>query len=327
MKNILFYLLLSIPSSIFAQGLGTFDPANQPIGPDYSQDKYWAALPFKEDVTDEVPKFEEVVNDSLKEVDVFYIYPTVYLNGNTWNADVDNKSLNNRIDKYPVKYHGSVFNQVARVFAPRYRQAILKSFMDTTGNGEKALAFAYNDVKIAFEYYLKHYNNGRPIIIASHSQGTYHARRLINEFFDEPNMKKKLVCAYIIGFGINEKDYEILTPCESPTETNCYITWASFKNGYDPIKSPLYGDVCINPINWTRDTLLTEESGGILLNIHQKKFYKTQVQINGSYLWIKTNTPIVGAMKNMHVADYNLFWHEIRKNVKLRSQEFLQKNR
>ena len=33
--------------------------------------------------------------------------------------------------------------------------------------------------KAAFQYYLEHYNNGRPFIIASHSQGTYHAKRLI----------------------------------------------------------------------------------------------------------------------------------------------------
>ncbi len=41
-----------------------------------------------------------------------------------------------------------------------------------------AFDLAYEDLKTAFENYLKHYNKGRPIIIASHSQGSLHALRL-----------------------------------------------------------------------------------------------------------------------------------------------------
>ncbi len=324
-KTILLGLFtLTILLQIQAQRLGNFKTEEQPEAPDYSIEKNWAAFPFKKDVTDQVPKYETAINDSLKQVDVFYVYPTVYLSGETWNADINNKALNNRIDKYPVKYHGSVFNQVARVYAPRYRQAILKSFFDTTGNGKKALAFAYEDVKRSFEYYMKHHNNGRPIIIASHSQGSYHARKLIKDFFDTPEMKKKLVCAYIIGFGINEKDYTLLTPCENKNEINCYVTWASFKENFEPKPtSPLFGDVCVNPVSWTRDSIVAQENGGILLNLNKKKPFKTKVQIKGHYLWIKTNTPIVGVMKNMHVADYNLFWHEIRNNVAIRVNNYL----
>jgi Protein of unknown function (DUF3089) len=117
--------VLSVQLQLQSQRLGEFKAEDQPEAPDYSMEKNWAAFPFKEDVTDKVPKYETPIDDSLKQVDVFYVYPTVYLSGDTWNADLSNKALNSRIDKYPVKYHGSVFNQVARVYAPRYRQAIL----------------------------------------------------------------------------------------------------------------------------------------------------------------------------------------------------------
>ena len=53
------------------------------------------------------------------------------------------------------------------------------------------------DVKAAFQYYLEHYNNGRPIIIASHSQGTTHAKRLLKEFFDGTALQHQLVAAYL----------------------------------------------------------------------------------------------------------------------------------
>ena len=199
----LFFVLIALQFTVvsfsFAQDeLPQFKIEDQPNAPDYTNPNHWAALPFRNDVADAIPNSENWISDSLKEVDVFYIYPTLYLKGETWNADVNNKKLNNQIDKYPVKFHASVFNNVARVYAPRYRQAIIDSYDDTLGNGVKALDFAYEDIKKAFEYYLEHYNNGRPIIIASHSQGTTHSRRLLKDYFDSTDLRSKLVCAYTI---------------------------------------------------------------------------------------------------------------------------------
>ena len=42
-------------------------------------------------------------------------------------------------------------------------------------------------------------------------------------------MKAKLVCAYAVGFALHQADYQILTPCDSATQTNCYVGWASFR--------------------------------------------------------------------------------------------------
>ena len=41
---------------------------------------------------------------------------------------------------------------------------------------EDALELAYTDIEAAFEHYLAEYNNGRPFIIAGHSQGAQHIR-------------------------------------------------------------------------------------------------------------------------------------------------------
>ncbi|MCX7744052.1 MAG: DUF3089 domain-containing protein [Flavobacteriales bacterium] len=327
------YCLLLIEFILFcwtdipAQKLPSFQVHLQPSPPDYSLPEHWSALPFREDAADHLPAGETWIDDNQKSVDVFYIYPTLYMKGKTWNADIQNKKLNQRIDRFPVKYQASVFNRSARVFAPRYRQAIIQSFYDTTGNGKLALDFAYEDVKQAFKFYLNQYNQGRPIIIASHSQGTYHARRLLKDFFDIDSLKKRLVCAYTIGFQMRKNDFSVLTPCTDATQTGCYITWSTFREGYEPpVNSKLIGDVCINPLSWRIDTLPAEGRGSILLNLKKKKPFKTKAKIHKSYLWVKTSTPIIQTWNNLHLVDINLFWHDIRKNIEDRIKQWYQKH-
>ncbi len=325
MRSFLLLSVLLISVSVSAQ-LAAFNEADQPAAPDYSLEKNWSALPFHLDAADAIPSSEKWKNDSLKAVDVFYIYPTVYMSGKTWNADLSNEKLNKKIDNKPVRYQASVFNASARVYAPRYRQSAIKAFFTLQGEGKKSLAFAYEDVKRAFQYYLDHYNHGRPVIIASHSQGTYHARSLLAEFFDGTKLNNQLVCAYAVGYAIDDTMYQKLKPCENKSQTGCYVTWASYHKGYVPAITELAGNVCVNPISWNRDTVAIDKSksaGGILFNFN--KSYKTGAQIHDHYLWVKTSIPFVRSFTNMHIADYNLFWYDIRKNVKERIDSFIKK--
>jgi hypothetical protein len=319
-------LVLAATTALQAQKLPNFKPQDQPIAPDYTKPENWNALPFRWDKADIIPQDETWISDSLKLVDVFYIYPTIYGKGKTWCADITNKRLNKRIDRLPVKFQATAFNRIARVYSPRYRQGIIKCFSDTTQNGNLALDFAYQDVKRAFEYYLKNYNNGRPIIIASHSQGTVHSQRLLKEYFDTPEMKKRLVCAYPIGFRMNPKEYELLLPCKDSTETNCYITWSSFRMNHTPdTSSKLIGKVCVNPLTWTLDSGMANGQGGILLGFNRNKPFKTQAKIHQNWLWVKTNTPFVKSWNNLHLMDYNLFWYNIRANVETRVKSYIRK--
>ena len=330
MRIILTCLICLLSLGVFSQknGLGPFKPEDQPAAPDYTQEKYWSALPFHKDAADVIPKDEQWVSDSLKDVDVFYIYPTIYHRGTTWNADVNDAKLNKRIDGLPVKYQAGVFNASCQVYAPRYRQGIIDCYFDTL-NGHKALDFAYQDVKKAFQYYLDHYNHGRPIIIASHSQGSTHAIRLLHEFFDGTALSKQLVCAYVVGMGMNPASYQVLWPCGHPTDAGCYVTWSSFKDGYDPGHSLLAGKICTNPITWTQDTAFvpaTASQGSIFLKIRHKKWqHGASAQIHNHYLWVKTRLPFVSSWNILHLMDYNLYWYDIRKNVADRVNAYLKK--
>lgn len=328
-KIYLLTLLLGMLSNgAFAKKLPAFDSEKPGLAPDYTQEKFWAALPFRQDAADVIPPGETWVSDSLKDVDVFYVYPTLYTKGKHWNADLTDEKLNKRIDEKPVYFQASVFNQSCRVYAPRYRQAIVEVFFKESEDGQKALDFAFNDVKNAFEYYLKHYNNGRPIIIAGHSQGSYHTRRLIKDYFDNSTLKNRLVAAYIIGYQINNKMYEQLSMCQNSTQTGCFVSWMSYKEGVKPKWEMTKTTECINPLTWTSDpnpVPASASKGTVLLNFDKIKPQVTAATIHnseGSILWVKTKMPVLRLLKNLHIADYNLFWTDIRQNVKDRINAF-----
>ena len=57
---------------------------------------------------------------------------------------------------------------------------------------------AYNDIRRAFIEYFNEKNNDKKFIIASHSQGSYHAVRLLKELiFKRKDMREKLLLSYL----------------------------------------------------------------------------------------------------------------------------------
>ena len=324
MKLRLLLFVFCIPAIALSQALKPFDTETHYPAPYYSLEQNWSALPFRTDAADEIPKGQIWISDSLKTVDVFYIHPTMYGKGKKWNADVADKKLNKKVDNKPVHYQATAFNESCRVYAPRYRQAIVDVFYNETADGEKALDLAYEDVKAAFEYYLKNYNNGRPFIIASHSQGTCHSRRLLKDYFDGKELSKQLVAAYAIGYTIKDSMYTTLKMCENATETGCYVSWMSYKMGYEPTANFSKLSESVNPLTWTNEMGLAGKEkglGAMGVNFNRKFTNRTAAQVHdngrgGTILWVKTSVPLLRLLNNMHIIDYNLFWYDIRKNVK-----------
>src|SRR5215217_3672153 len=139
--------------------------------PKYNHLDYWAAHPWKKDPSDSIPS--DLINKELDSlVDVFFIYPTTYIEKKAgWNADINDAYLNAKTDYSTILYQASVFNQHCRVFAPRYRQAHLSAFFINDSTAQAAFDTAYADIKTAFRFYLEHDHHNRPLIIAGHSQG------------------------------------------------------------------------------------------------------------------------------------------------------------
>jgi len=326
---LLLTVMLMFPLALMAQET-SFDVEIHAPKPDYTNPEHWAALPFRDDVADVLPKGEEWVSDSLKQVDVFYVHPTIYEKGKLWNADLTDEKLNRKVDKWPVRLQASVFNAVARVYAPRYRQAIVKVFYEKSEDGQKALDLAYGDVKDAFRYFLDHHNHGRPFIIAGHSQGTYHTVRLLREMIDTTELRQRMVAAYVIGLTVNDAMFKNLKMCDSPEQTGCFIGWMTYKEGFFPEWDYHKTTECVNPLTWKRDTLLAPRElnvGAVVFNPKRVKRQKTSARIThseGELLWVRTRAPWFQLMRNLHVADYGLFYMDIRANVKERVGRFVE---
>lgn len=317
--------------------VGNFSKENIPPIPDYQQLKLWAAHPDKIDKADTLPYKSNLTDGQVNaKADVFFIHPTIFTyepkNNFRWNADVNDEELNQRVDESTIMNQATAFNGSCRVFAPRYRQAHYSVF--TTSNPEnkkQGLDVAYEDVKNAFLHYLKNHNNGRPIVIAAHSQGTIHAGRLIKEFIEGKSLQKQFVEAYLIGIATPPDYFETIKPSNSPNDIGGFVTWNTFKKGYTPdyYNGGLHKAVCTNPLTWKTDATYAPRklnSGGVGLKF---TFVEQLVdaQVHKGMLWIgKPN--IFGAAlirtKIWHKADINFFWMNIRENVALRVDTFLQ---
>jgi Protein of unknown function (DUF3089) len=305
--------------------------SNKNEAPDYSQLKYWAAHPHKKDPADSIPA--PLRNEPLdSSVDVFFLHPTTLtdksLQGKVWNANINDAELNAKTDYSSILYQASVFNGSCRVFAPRYRQAHLYSFFATKEpeKAKSALRFAYDDVKHAFAYYLEHFNNGRPIIIASHSQGTVHANLLLREFFEGTPLSKKLICAYIVGMALPQNTFQQITVCKDSSSTGCFVGWRTYRKNYTPefVKKENGNSWVVNPISWQMDSVKItrkQNTGAVLYNFNKIIPYTNGAQIQNGILWVE-RPRFPGSLfyfsKNYHPGDINLFYLSIRENVKTR---------
>ena len=247
-----------------------FDISKSPQKPDYSNKNNWAALPDIDGQQFYVPDISFDVIKKNNPVDVFYIHPTGFFE-KKWNSNMDkNRSAFERTE-IMLGNQVSAFNGSCNIFAPEYRQATYYSFFDVNENGKEALDIAYSDIERAFDYFIDNFNDNRPFIIASHSQGALISHKLINNKIDNTQLQKRFICAYSIGYMIPEIYYNEVFPnikkSESYNDTNCIISWSTVVEGFkrnrektlfwkpsgwsvEPMKQKI---ISTNPFSWTND--------------------------------------------------------------------------
>ncbi len=336
-KILLFFLIVSLLQSCATKPKGRFNYLKIPVPPQYDENRYWAALPTTPDAADLTPDGLENRQDEAR-ADVFFIHPTTYTKkpGNTeWNGSARDEKLNERTDESTIQYQASIFNAAGRVFAPRYRQAHIQSFSEKKEkqSAQRALEMAYSDVRVAFEYYLEHYNNGRPIIIASHSQGTRHAVQLLKDFFDYKDLKNQLVVAYLVGWPVRRSDFRTLYPCEKPEDTGCFCSWRTYKEGYEPDNYSSDNNIVVtNPLTWkVEQPVATHEmnEGAVLRNFDKIIPEAADAIVNNGLLWV-SKLKFPGSFffwkKDFHIADFNLYYLSVRNNAVRRTEAFLKNN-
>lgn len=243
-------LFTALSACLVVAGCGSDNPAtNTPAPIDYSKAANWLSVPSQ--------------LDSPKNVDVFYVYPTAYSAspGGPLISEIDNATMVAGA-KYSFQKNATAFATVGNIYAPYYRQA------DATYTlGLPSIDAVYNfiggtpttDVIAAFDYYIKNYNNNRPFILVSHSQGSTVVALLLQNYMKaNPSVYQRMIAAYAIGWSFTQ-DYFDRNPhlkfAQGPDDTGAIISYntqgPSF-TGRNPVVFP--GAMAINPISWTRTT-------------------------------------------------------------------------
>jgi len=261
-------------TTVAAEGLGGAVPA-QFAGHTsdlYSQDANWLCrpgAPTDHCTTDDINatiinadgtttlEQRQVATDAP--VDCFYVYPTVNAKPGGGN-DLD--MADTGAETAAVDVQAARFSSVCKVYAPVYRQENLSAYFGPPAGQAAAEAVAYADVKDAFAYYMAHWNNGRPIVLMGHSQGSFLLTKLMTDSFDnDADMRARLASALLIGGSVKVpagKDvggtFQNIPLCRSDGQTGCVVTYNSYGTAPPPEAGALFGQkqgdlvaACVNP--------------------------------------------------------------------------------
>lgn len=327
------------PTATYFEGEKVFSVT---AAPDYSNKDSWYKIP-----------------EITKDVDTFFIYPTEYMGLN--EGDPDYATLDNAEMRTGVKgdYIGqaSVYADSTNVFVPYYRQAGMPRMgraWKETGDCESAISgIPYDDITAALDYYFKNYNNGRPFIIAGHSQGSAIARLVLKKYFKEyPDYYKRMIAAYAIGYSITKDDlkaYPHLKFATGETDTGVIISWNTEDKGNveaNVSTAPLLPNaISINPINWKLDDTYasaSENLGSLTANEKGEPVIANigaDAQIVLSRGTVVTNAkaePVPEGLDEVniayfgpdgrHASDYSFYYNNIKANVAKRIAAYKKTN-
>ena len=307
--------------------------ANEITATDYSKPQHWLSLP---------PSVE-------KKVDIFYLFPTVFQKNDENESNIcniDNYSML-KYSKLARVFQASAFETVGNIYAPYYRQADAAYTLSLPlPEQEKVIrGIPTSDAVAAFDYYIKNYNEGRPFILAGHSQGSNVLLYLLSGYMKEnPEVYNRMIAAYVIGYSVTP-EYLANNPhlkfAEGPNDTGVivsYNTEATKIEGQNPVI--LSGALAINPISWSRGEELAtaEESlGSIEMDKNGKmvtltKYADAQVDLDRgvvicSTVDVETLSPgnKVFPRGVYHRYDYLFYYYNIRENAANRTEKFLKK--
>ncbi|PKP90874.1 MAG: hypothetical protein CVT77_13880 [Alphaproteobacteria bacterium HGW-Alphaproteobacteria-16] len=281
------------------------------------------------------------------DVAVFFVHPTSYLNRARWNAPLDDKEANDRAAIF-LRGQASAFNGTGAIWAPRYRQATFGAFLTSKADADKALDFAYGDITAAFDQFLTEVGD-RPIILAGHSQGALHLKRLLRERVAGQPLAKRIVAAYLVGWPVSKTaDLPLLglPECTAADQSGCILSWQSFAEPADPTlildtfdaSTGFTGQsragtamICTNPLTGTPDTAAPAAANRGSLSpsadLSSATLGTTGVgaRCDGrGFLLIGSppeglSGPYVLPGNNYHVFDYSLFWANVRADVERRA--------
>ena len=283
---------------------------------------------------------------TTKKADVFFLAPDVFMSPGKHNMSLD-YSMNKSFFTSTVNMAKGIFDTDARFFAPFYREVELYEYVglsqSSSINHQKYIDIAYSDVKEAFTYYLKHFNEYRPLVLAGSAQGGDMCLRLIRDFADNDHFKKIFIACYAIGSGMTEEQaekYPELHFAQGETDTGVIISYmCEAENFTDRVLVKDDGKIkSINPLNWKTDSTPAPKSmnkGSCFANF-DGELTKEVKRLTGCYIDENRGTlkvpdvsveeypPLLAIFLpgNYHVYNYQFFYRNLQENVSKRIDAF-----
>ena len=294
---------------------------------DYADTTYWYAF-----------------GDTDKPADVFYVYPTVSTisfadNDSSWFADITQAEVREEANGNQ-RFNKMLYDDY-NFYAPYYRQMIFESYNQSDSILRENVAFAAQDVKDAFQYYMEHGNQGRPFFLVGHSQGSQVLIELLkNGMTDE--QRQLMVAAYCIGYHVTAEELaqypERLAPAADSLETGKLIVFNSATDTA-ALASVSRGDVVgVNPTVWSAiaDTIPAEYQLGMAKYNEARDSVLIVPCVTKTYLFQHTticpdldpDMVFIPAYEhmfphgNLHFADSWLFAGNVKQNMACRLRHF-----
>lgn len=280
--------------------------------------------------------------DETAQADVFFVNPTVFM-GQDGRAAWDSYDAQTRSAFVgAINMEKGIYDGNTRFFAPLYHQASFAAYSLPADQQEAVLAHAYLEVRDAFRYYLEHYNNGNPVILAGFSQGGDMCIRLLKDCFADETTRDLLVACYAVGWRITEEEMAAnphIRFAEGEGDTGVLI---AFNSEAESVKDSLLipegvKTLAINPLNWKTDTTPADKTlnKGACFTDYSGAITREVPQLTGAFI-----DPVRGALKVpdvtpeeypgaifpdgvYHLYDYQFFYRNLQENVQLRLANYL----
>lgn len=241
-----------------------FDAKHAAAALNYGQASSWLAIPTRAGNADLQPA--SVSEQLQRKAAVFFIHPTAYLKNHHWTTHLNKNSATEQNKQWMLANQASAFNGCCEIWAPYFRESTVHVLMPSAGdNTAKALEFAYQDVLNAFDYFISQLPPGAPFIIASHSKGSIHGQRLLQQRIEGTRLFSRLVAAYLIGCTIPAdiftQHYQQIKACTSAGDLHCVNAFDTWRQGGQPSSVCPHWQgqqyqrsenqfLCVNPLSW-----------------------------------------------------------------------------
>ena len=250
MKNKTFFVLLTalMMVSAFACKPQQRQHNEVEVRIDYSDTTYWYSC-----------------GDTTKAADVFYVYPTVSAisfadNDSSWFADITLPEVREEANGNQ-RFNKMLYGEY-NFYAPYYRQMLFEAYSQPSPVLDSLAQIAAKDVNDAFQYYMTHYNHGRPFFLMGHSQGSQMLIELLKHGMTD-EQRKLMVSAYCIGYHVSAEELATSPEALQPATDSTMQGLVVFNSVTDTTAIGMVsrGDVVgINPTTWTMapDTIPAE---------------------------------------------------------------------